>query len=454
MSSCNLELKILKKRLNDNLMEQIDKLYQLFLECRKISIDSREIVSLAENGEKVMFFALKGDNFDGNKFVNQALSNGAVYCISDDSSFADDSRVVIVEDSLKALQQLAFYHRTQLKAKFIAITGTNGKTTTKELLNAVLSEQFNVVCTKGNFNNHIGVPLTLLSIDESCELAIIEMGANHHREIKQLCELAQPDCGLITNIGKAHLEGFRSQEGVAKAKGEMFDYLADHQGEIFYNSSCKWLAGIVEKISLTSAHQHSYSTDNLDILANEKGEVSVSYKNIQYNSNLVGEYNKFNIVAAIELGCYFGVDTDKIKHAISSYKPVNKRSQFVEGKFNKVILDAYNANPSSVEVALDNFGKALDDPKLVILADMKELGKESVNEHIAIIEQLNRMNFDKVILVGLDYRRAMEHCFIMADWYESADYLVKSLVAKPIKNFTVFVKGSNSMRLDKVVEHL
>ena len=435
-------------------MEQIEEIYKLFLECRKISIDSREIITLSKNNSKVIFFGLKGDNFDGNRFVENALSNGASYCISDDISFANNSKVIIVEDTLKTLQQLAFYHRTKSKAKFLAITGTNGKTTTKELLNAVLSEKFNVVCTQGNFNNHIGVPLTLLSIDDDCEIAIIEMGANHHKEIKQLCELAQPHYGLITNIGKAHLEGFRSQEGVAKAKGEMFEFLSKNSGEIFYNASSEWLLGIVDTISLCDNHKHPYSTDNLSVTQNQNGEISVLYKNILYNSNLVGQYNKFNIVATVELSTYLGVDTSKIQSALKKYKPLNKRSQFIESKFNKVVLDAYNANPSSVEVALDNFQHASYDHKLVILGDMKELGNESVNEHIAVLKQLSQMNFDKVILIGLDYRRALEHCFVMADWYDNVDYLIKSVKEKPLEDFTILIKGSNSMKLDKIVEYL
>lgn len=430
------------------------EIYNLFLECDHISIDSRNIVKLSDNKSRVLFFALKGDNFDGNKFIDKAIEFGAWYCISDDDSYLDSLNVIVVDNVLTSLQELAAFHRRKLDAKIISITGSNGKTTSKELLNAVLSKKYKVTCTVGNLNNHIGVPLTLLSIPLDCEIAIIEMGANHHQEIKCLCKIAKPDFGVITNIGKAHLEGFGSQEGVAKAKGELFEYLSKNSGEIFYDKSCSWLVDIVKGLSVNYSLLHPYETMSVQVKSSCKGELILNYDSVLYQTQLIGDYNKFNIVLAINLGQYFSVCEEDIKKAIENYVPNNQRSQLIDVGSNHIILDAYNANPSSMESSLNNFDNLIISNKMVILGDMKELGSHTEREHIAIVALVKEMSLSRVVFVGNYFRKAMENVDIIADWYESVDYLIKSLVDCPVKNTAILIKGSNSMNLDTVVKFL
>lgn len=435
-------------------MVRIEKIYDLFRECRNISTDSRNIALFSQKEDKVMFFALKGDNFDGNKFVEGALRDGATYCISDSSLYLDNPNVIVVDNVLKTLQQLANYHRKTLKAKIIAVTGSNGKTTTKELLNVVLSKKHRVHSTKGNLNNHIGVPLTLLAIEDDCEVAIVEMGANHHKEIFSLCEIAEPNFGLITNIGKAHLEGFGSQDGVALAKGEMFDYISENGGEIFYDAQCHWLCGMVGKLKVAGDTLIAYETCSAVVGESESGEIILNYCGEQYHTHLVGEYNKYNIILSIVVGQRFGVNPIQIKEAIEDYTPTNSRSQLIKYSSNTIILDAYNANPSSMESALNNFKKLSYSNKIAILGDMNELGRHTNEEHINVIKLVEGMGFSRIMFVGDYFKKALANYPIVADWYQSAPYLIRSLEQNKIVDATILIKGSNSIKLASIIEYL
>ncbi len=432
-------------------MLRIEKIYNLFLECKNISTDSRNITSFSQNGNKVIFFALKGDNFDGNKFVEKALAEGATYCIADDLSLNDNPRVVVVGDVLTTLQNLANYHRKQLSTKIFSVTGSNGKTTTKELLYAVLSKKYKTVATVGNLNNHIGVPLTLLSIPTDCQIAIVEMGANHPKEIAQLCGIAEPDYGLITNIGKAHLEGFGSQQGVAKAKGEMFDFLSTN-GFIFYDDSCSWLSALAKDFD--AQRKIAYRTLSVNFSEGSSGELVMNYKGVLYHTKLIGDYNRFNVASAVEVGLYFGVNEQEIKQAIESYEPTLKRSQLIECQTNTIVLDAYNANPSSMELSINNFAKMKDQNKILILGDMKELGEHTLNEHIQILKQVEKLGFEKVYIVGEYFVNALKKYNISAKSFENTTNLITFIKNSEIINHTILIKGSNSMKLDSIVDFL
>lgn len=432
------------------------QLYNIFQQHPFICTDSRT----CEKG--ALFFALKGENFDANAFAKNALENGCSYAIIDDAAYATDSRYILVEDVLITLQELARFHRKMLGTKLLAITGTNGKTTTKELIAAALNEKYNVLYTQGNLNNHIGVPLTLLKMKPEHDIAIIEMGANHPGEIKILAEIACPDFGIITNVGKAHLEGFGSFEGVKKTKAELYKYLLKNGKDIFINHDNEHLKEMI--LSAGMAHQiqlHEYSLNNLDCpvfgqivscspFLNMKCKVENS-ADFDVNTKLIGTYNAENILAAVAIANYFDVESKKIKTGLEKYTPQNNRSQLTVTKRNKLVIDAYNANPTSMKAAIINFGQMEVQHKVLIIGDMFELGQKSNEEHQNIIQLIEQYQFDKVILVGTRFMET-DHHFIS---YPSAQKLLEnSVFLDEINNSYVLIKGSRGVKLEQIVHAL
>lgn len=391
---------------------KLSAIYQIFLDCQSVTTDSRN----CPDGS--LFIALKGESFNGNAFAGKALETGCAYAVIDESEYAieGDQRYILVDDCLQTLQQLANYHRRQLGTRVIGITGTNGKTTTKELISAVLSQSHNILYTLGNLNNHIGVPSTLLRLKAEHDLAVIEMGANHPGEIKFLSEIVEPDCGIITNVGKAHLEGFGSFEGVIKTKGELYDFLRKKEGStVFIHHDNAYLMNIAEGLNLIP-----YGTED-DLYVNGRITGNSPYltfewkagkdgKSYQVQTQLIGEYNFPNALAAITIGRFFGVEDEKINEALSGYTPQNNRSQLKKTDDNTLIIDAYNANPTSMMAALQNFRNMEVPHKMLILGDMRELGAESAAEHQKIADYLKECAFEKVWLVG-DQFAAAEHSF-------------------------------------------
>lgn len=427
-------------------MITIVELYSLFQNHPCISTDTRKI----NQGD--IFFALKGDNFNGNKYAKKALEKGASYSIVDEEGFEEDNRIILVDDVLKTLQSLATYHREQLKTKIVALTGSNGKTTTKELIRSVLSEKYKVLATRGNLNNHIGVPLTLLELKKDHDIGVIEMGANHQKEIEFLCNLAKPNYGLITNIGKAHLEGFGGEEGVFKGKTEMFTHLFKNKGQIFLNVDDEKLVKFqgYEKI-LDYGINGKYLKGEL---VKEAPFLQVKYKvnnkEKTVKSNMIGTYNFSNILAAIAIGCYFDITSEKIAKGIENYIPQNNRSQIKKINGNTVILDAYNANPTSVKHALDNFAKMEGNNKLAILGDMLELGEYSNAEHRKVINQLKDLKIEAV-LVGKEYMNINQTDFrVYPNVMEAGNY-IKSL---KLNLDQLLLKGSRGIGLEKILEYL
>lgn len=423
---------------------ELNTLHQLFLNCNSVTIDTRAI-------EKNSFFvALKGERFDANTFAKEALEKGASYVVIDNEDYFIDYRTILVEDSLTALQDLAKFHRNYLNLIIIALTGSNGKTTTKELINAVLAQKFNVKATFGNLNNHIGVPLTLLSFDASTEIGIVEMGANHQKEIEFLCEIAQPDFGYITNFGKAHLEGFGGYEGVIKGKSEMYHFLKDKNKKVFTN-----LDDIIQVQKSDSISNYSFSTKDKNAavyITNIKANplVSVTYNATVIQSQLVGIYNANNINAAITIGHYFEVGDDLIKKAIENYAPTNNRSQLSSKGTNQLILDAYNANPSSMAVALEHFLQIKASNKIAFLGDMFELGDESLEEHKAIILSLQDATEIQFYFIGL----AFYHVQIEQSnfrFFATFEALQEYLSTIKFENNCILVKGSRGMALERIV---
>ncbi len=432
---------------------ELEKLYEIYSNSGIVTTDSRNI------SKGSLYFALKGDNFDGNMFAELALKAGASIAVIDNKDYYIDHLTILVANTLETLQSLANYHRKKLQVPVIAITGTNGKTTTKELLNAVLSKKYKVLATKGNLNNHIGVPLTLLSITNDIEIAIVEMGANHQREIDFLSKIAEPTHALITNIGKAHLEGFGGYEGVIKAKKELYDYVIDKKGVIFYNSDDALLSNILAE---ESVKKYSYGNKTGDTCIG-KVVPSDTFLNIEVNdkkssvsetikSQIVGEYNADNVMAAVCIGLYFSVALSEIVNAIGSYQPSNSRSQLVDTVNNKVILDCYNANPSSTLAALNNFGKMKGDFKTVILGDMLELGDEAQAEHENIIKYLLSMPPVQILLVGECYQKVADLYFMPS--FKTSDELKTWLQINPITDNLILVKGSRGIKLEKIMEVL
>lgn len=420
---------------------EISEIYKIFLKFPIVTTDSRKCP------ENSIFFALKGENFNGNKFAESALEKGCAYAFVDEKEYADGKRILWVDNCLVTLQKLAEYHRQQLGTKIIAVTGSNGKTTTKELLASVLSKKFNLMYTQGNLNNHIGVPLTLLSLKKEHELAIVEMGASHPGDIEELVNIAHPNFGLITNIGTAHILGFGSFEGVVKTKCELYDYLKANGGKVFYNQMNPLLD---EKSKGLDRIAYGAGSDFSAELIGSDPFLSISWKGSRIDTHLIGAYNFENVLAGIAIGSYFGVDARDIIDAIAGYSPTNSRSQFVKSERNELIIDAYNANPTSMTAALENFSKMRSSRKVVILGDMKELGHVSENEHQRIADLVASMSLDKAFLIGPNFRLTRSDAFK----FDTVDELNEFLKKNPIADSTVLVKGSNSMKLTACVENL
>lgn len=428
-------------------MNTIEKLHQLFLKHPVVSTDTRNIQ------KNCIFICLKGTNFDANTFAKEALNKGAAAAIIDNSDYYIDHRTPLVNDSLKTLQELAQFHRKFLNIPIIALTGSNGKTTTKELLHTVLSKKFNTGATKGNYNNHIGVPLTLLSFDTNTEMGIVEMGANHQKEIEFLCKLAQPDYGYITNFGKAHLEGFGGIQGIIKGKSELYDHLQKNNKFSFLNfddpiqhARSKSLKHYSFSIKTADADIRFTPTDNVNF-------AKTKIANLTIKSKLIGDYNVTNINAAITIGKYFKISNSLIKDAIEDYTPTNNRSQLIQLNNNQIILDCYNANPSSMEVAINNFLTNDHNSKWLILGDMFELGEESDQEHQKIIQLLIQSENHKTTFIGEAFFRNKTQnkklCF-----YKSFDDFSSELSTRTIQNKHILIKGSRGMALERTLDQI
>lgn len=432
----------------------IEKLYELYLQHPVISTDTRKIAAGS------LFFALKGDKFDANTFAAQALEAGAAYAIIDNAQYRISDQYILVDDVLQTLQDLAKYHRKQLQIPVIGLTGSNGKTTTKELINSVLSQHFNTYATQGNLNNHIGVPLSVLSINPSHEVAVIEMGANHQREIAMLSEIAQPTHGLITNVGKAHLEGFGGPEGVKKGKGELYDYLKSTGGVIFINTDSPKLVDMKAERELQNTIGYGTQAEGNYIwgkLTNNSPYVALEWYDENGNahavqSNLTGAYNMDNILVAICIGAFLKLSTAEINAGIEGYQPVNNRSQIKHTETNVLICDYYNANPSSMAVAIDNISIMDAKTKVLILGDMFEMGEDSPTEHEAIIQKAILAPVDERIFIGKHFYE--QRLGFSADFYETAEDAIKAIEEKPIKNATILIKGSRGMALERLVDLL
>lgn len=430
---------------------QIETLYEIYKQYPLISTDTRNIK------ENSIFFALKGSNFNGNTFASQALEQGAVYVVVDEEEYLQGEQYILVNDVLKALQDLALYHRKQLDIPIVGITGTNGKTTSKELVYSVLSRQFRTYATQGNLNNHIGVPLTLLSIDESFEIAIVEMGANHVGEIEFLANIARPTHGFITNVGKAHLEGFGSFDGVKKAKGELYDFLSANDGALFLQADNTHLVEMAAQRHFTKVIKYGFSDTN-DIvgrllianpylsIAWKEGAKSESY---EVYTHLTGSYNTENILAAIAIGLDFGMIPVKINEGIAGYVPKNNRSQITQTPRNMIVADFYNANASSMAAALDNMQVLTAGHKVVVLGDMFELGKESFEEHKALVTKAKTLGFERLIFVGNEF---YAHRDETAEFYQTTDE-AKNAVASITDSF-ILLKASRGMAFEKLLEVL
>ena len=431
---------------------EIKELYNLYLQHPSVQTDTRKIAK----GD--LFFALKGDKFNGNHFSKQALDAGAAYAIVDEEVNLTDERIISTGDVLSTLQQLANYHREQFKTlptgrqvPFIAITGSNGKTTTKELVHAVLSSSYKTFTTEGNLNNHIGIPLTILKIKNEAEMAVIEMGANHQKEIAGYCLYAQPTHGLITNIGKAHLEGFGGIEGVKKGKGELFDFIKENNGTAFVNNDDSFIREKSEGINNTI----SYGTKEGSVTGRSFSSTSFLTVEITKGSGLgiirtqlVGEYNLPNVLAAVTIGKHFNVPDEKIKAAIENYSPSNSRSQLIKKGTNTIILDAYNANPASMKAAIENFARMEGANKILLLGSMMELGEDSKKEHADLVTLINKYEWKKVVLVGNNFKD-LDHSYLQFDNAAEAGEWVKQ---QHPEHSQILVKGSRSMQMEKVIE--
>ncbi len=424
----------------------INSLYEYFNESSGICTDTRQIK------KGCLFFALTGDKFNGNLFAQEALDKGARFAIVDDPEFHKSTgETILVRNSLNALQELAQFHRKQLGIPIIALTGSNGKTTTKELINAVLSQKYDTTATLGNLNNHIGVPLTILSMSSDTEIGIVEMGANHVGEIELLSEITLPDYGYITNFGKAHLEGFGSLDGVVKGKTELYNFLRKANKEIFVNADDSTQMQNSEGIK-----RITFGTEDsnyiITTIENSK-QLRVQYKGIDIQSNLVGHYNFPNIAAAIAIGAYFDVPPLQIKNGIESYTPTNNRSQLLKKGTNTILMDAYNANPSSMMVALDNFKNLEDTQKILILGDMFELGVDAAGEHQTIVDYLSDETLGKTYLVGINFFETKVDDENICR-FKTVENLKKELKSNPPQNATILIKASRGMELEKIVEFL
>ncbi len=424
----------------------IEELYQIFVQHPSIQTDTRKI----KVGD--IFFALKGANFNGNEFAAEALEKGAAYVVIDEEGFSLSDKTILVNNSLETLQNLAKHHRQQFTIPFIAITGSNGKTTTKELIHAVLASSFKTYTTEGNLNNHIGVPLTILKIKSDAEFAVIEMGANHLQEIAGYCSITIPTHGIITNCGKAHLEGFGSEEGVRKGKGELYDFLKHYNGGAFVMWDYEYLREMCRGIQTI----YKYGTHDAEIIGNVWANTPFLEVNFTkglegvIKTNLVGSYNLSNVLAAASIGKFFKVDDNKIKEAIENYSPSNSRSQLIKKGTNQIILDAYNANPSSMQFAVENFSSSDEKNKILVLGAMAELGKDSFKEHENILNIIKLHEWKEVLLVGDDFGR-INHSFRQ---FNSAIEAGEWLKQGNIQNSFLLIKGSRSTQMEKVLNYL
>ncbi|MFD1063805.1 UDP-N-acetylmuramoyl-tripeptide--D-alanyl-D-alanine ligase [Winogradskyella litorisediminis] len=425
----------------------IKALYEIFLEYKSVCTDTRKI----KKGD--IYFALKGDNFDGNTFAHQALEDGANYCVIDNESIADESeKFILVKDALATLQQLANYYRKTFKFPIIALTGSNGKTTTKELINSVLSSEYKVRATKGNLNNHIGVPLTLLSFETDLDFGIVEMGANHQKEIEFLCSIAEPDYGLITNFGKAHLEGFGGVEGVIKGKSELYEFIKTNNKTAFINTDDATQLKQINDYRNVSTFGSKAKNDAYIEFKSANPFVNVIYKNLEIKSQLIGSYNFSNIAVAIAIGQYFNLKLSSIKSTIESYKPNNNRSEIKQIGSNKVILDAYNANPTSMLAALSNFKNLKEVNKYLFLGDMFELGKTANEEHQAIVNFAQHNFGENIYFIGENFFKTKTNTSSLK--YKTFENLKKHLEITKIENACILIKGSRGMALERILEIL
>lgn len=425
----------------------IQQLYQIYQQHPVITTDSRDCP------QGSIFFALKGESFDGNKFAASAIEKGCAYAVIDNAEYKKDDRFILVDDVLQTFKDLAREHRRQFNIPVIGITGTNGKTTTKELIASVLSEKYNTLFTQGNFNNDVGVPKTLFRLNEQHEIAVVEMGASHPGDIKTLVETVEPTCGLITNVGKAHLQGFGSFEGVKKTKGELYDYLKAHDALVFINGNNEHLLQMAQSRDICRAIE--YGTQE-DCQVNGSIISCAPFLKFQWNSNvnginvqqeiqthLIGSYNIDNMLAAIAIGLHFGVSPEQIHHALSNYIPTNNRSQMEETGKNHLVVDAYNANPSSMKAALDNFHLMEVSPKMAILGDMRELGEASGEEHQKAVDLMQEYGFENIWLVGDEFGNTQ--CNYRK--FKDVEEVKAAIIAEDIKGFNILIKGSNSTKL-------
>jgi len=427
-------------------MISIEEIYKLYKRFPSIQTDTRRLA------KDDLFFALKGENFNGNLFAQQAIDKGAAYAMVDEQHATISSeKIILVDNVLLTLQDLAKYHRQQFSIPFLAITGSNGKTTTKELVHAVLSTAFKTYTTEGNLNNHIGIPLTILKVKTDAQIAVIEMGANHLKEIEGYCKYTLPTHGIITNCGKAHLEGFGSIEGVRKGKGELYDFLRNNKGTVFVMWDYDYLREMSKGIRQIISYGTKDAFINGSIFQNEPFlsiDISGAIAIKEISTQLTGDYNLPNILAAVTVGNYFGVEPDKIKSAIENYAPSNSRSQLIEFNSNKIILDAYNANPSSMKAAIENIAKFNVKDKILILGGMAELGKESLQEHENILSLITKYQWKDVVLVGGDFLklhhpyRKFENSIQAKEWFQKQHF----------HDTYLLVKGSRSMQMEKVIE--
>jgi UDP-N-acetylmuramoyl-tripeptide--D-alanyl-D-alanine ligase len=419
----------------------IPELYQLYLQHPSIQTDTRKL----KKGD--IFFALKGPTFNGNAFAEQALQAGAAYAVVDEAAYATGDKTILVPDALAALQQLARYHREQFTVPFLAITGSNGKTTTKELIYAVLSSTYKTYTTQGNLNNHIGIPLTLLSVKKDAAIAVIEMGANHQQEIAGYCTYTLPTHGVITNCGKAHLEGFGGVEGVRKGKGELYDHLRAYKGTAFV----MWDYDYLQQMSKGIGTIVTYGTKNADtvgtVIESEPFLTVSIASGYTIHTRLVGDYNLPNVLVAAAIGQYFNVPDTRIKAAIEAYAPSNSRSQLMQAGTNTFVLDAYNANPSSMKLAIENFAKLHAENKVLMLGAMAELGTESLDEHLAIVQLIQQYRWQKVVLVGGDFLK-INHPFIS---FNNAGEAQQWFRQQAFEHTTFLIKGSRSSQMEKVI---
>lgn len=422
----------------------IEKLYDIFLQFPFVETDTRKIK------KNDIFFALKGPNFNGNNFAKTALEMGSAYCVCDEKTDYENDKIIYVEDVLTTLKALAKYHREQFTIPFIAVTGSNGKTTTKELIHAVLCKKYKCYTTKGNLNNHIGIPLTILSVQKDAEVAVIEMGANHQKEIEEYCTYTLPTYGIIGNCGKAHLEGFGGIEGVKKGKGELYDFIRNTNGTIFINTDYDYLVEMSKGIG----KQISYGTTNANytgIILEDKHFVEVNITNPssigKIKTQLAGNYNLPNILSSVCIGKHFDVPENLIVEALENYTPSNSRSQIMQHNTNTILLDAYNANPSSMKVAIENFAAMDGKNKIVILGGMMELGEESLQEHKGIVDLLLQYQWDKIVLTGKDYKNLPENFLHFQTSDETATWFKQA----KIENAFILVKGSRGMAMEKIL---